>query len=163
MSGMVGLVAIDLDGTLVHSDTLEIAGRDRDAIRAVADRGVHVVIATARAPGVAMQFARELGLSSPVIGNNGASTALLDGTELVRNTIAAECASRILQAIPAESRISWVEWDRIYVEERAGGLPSGKRQVNFCEWDVEVVPRTGFPSSKGPARSARSVAPWMAF
>lgn len=149
MKRAIGLVAIDLDGTLVDSDTLEIAARDRDAIRAVADRGVHVVIATARTPGVAMQFARELGLSSPVIGNNGASAALLDGTELVRKTIPAECALRIVQAIPAESRVSWVEWDRICVEERAGGLPSGKRKVNFWEWEVEVVPRSGFPVSSG--------------
>jgi hydroxymethylpyrimidine pyrophosphatase-like HAD family hydrolase len=148
----IAMVGLDLDGTLVDSNSLEIGPRDRDALRATVERGVHVVIATARTPGVAAQFARSLGLAVPVIGNNGASAHLPDGSVLVREVIPADCATRIIGAIHPDSRVTWVEGDRIRAEQRADSLPGGRRRVGAFEWDVEVIPRASFPV--GSAASA---------
>jgi hypothetical protein len=66
----IRLVALDIDGTLVGED-LVIGPQTRDAIRAAAARGVAVSLVTGRMVSSAMRFARELGLTDPVVGYQG--------------------------------------------------------------------------------------------
>ena len=61
----VRLIGIDIDGTLLDSRS-RLPGRNRRAVRAAVDRGIHVVLVTGRAYHHAMPIARELhGLPAP--------------------------------------------------------------------------------------------------
>ena len=66
----VRLIALDIDGTLVGED-LVIGPATRDAVRAAAARGVAVSLVTGRMVSSAMRFARELGLTDPIVGYQG--------------------------------------------------------------------------------------------
>ena len=66
----VRLIALDIDGTLVGED-LVIGPLTRDAVRAAAARGVAVSLVTGRMVSSAMRFARELGLTDPIVGYQG--------------------------------------------------------------------------------------------
>ena len=61
----VRLIGIDIDGTLLDSRS-RLPERNRRAVRAAVDRGIHVVLVTGRAYHHAMPIARELhGLPAP--------------------------------------------------------------------------------------------------
>jgi Cof subfamily protein (haloacid dehalogenase superfamily) len=66
----IGLVALDIDGTLIGDD-LVIGPRTREAVRRAVERGVAVSLVTGRMVSSAMRFARELGLRSPIVGYQG--------------------------------------------------------------------------------------------
>jgi Cof subfamily protein (haloacid dehalogenase superfamily) len=70
------LIAVDLDGTLLRSDST-LAPEGARALTGAARRGVHVILASARNPYSAGAFAREIGLHHgnvphPLICTNGA-------------------------------------------------------------------------------------------
>lgn len=67
----IGLVALDLDGTTVGED-LVVGERTKRAIGEAVAAGVSVSIVTGRMPTSAMAFARELGLTAPIVGYQGA-------------------------------------------------------------------------------------------
>ena len=68
----IELLAIDLDGTLLNS-AKRISGPTAMALRRAADeRGVRVVLASARPPRSVMPFHLELNLDTPMINYNGA-------------------------------------------------------------------------------------------
>jgi hypothetical protein len=67
----IRLLALDIDGTLV-SDDLVIGERTRAAVRAASARGVAVSLVTGRMVSSGMRFARELGLTAPIVGYQGA-------------------------------------------------------------------------------------------
>lgn len=66
----IRLIALDIDGTIID-DGLTIGSRTRAAIRAAMDRDVAVSLVTGRMVSSAMRFARELGLTGPVVGYQG--------------------------------------------------------------------------------------------
>ncbi len=67
----IGLIALDLDGTLVGDDLL-LRKRTKAAIRAAIERGVAVSIVTGRMATSALRFARELGIRDPIVAYQGA-------------------------------------------------------------------------------------------
>lgn len=67
----IGLIALDLDGTLVGDD-LVLRDRTKAAIAGAIERGVSVSIVTGRMSMSALPFARELGLTEPIVGYQGA-------------------------------------------------------------------------------------------
>ena len=67
----IGLVALDIDGTLVGND-LRIGPETRAAVRAARERGVLVSLVTGRMVSSAVRFARELDLDTPIVGYQGA-------------------------------------------------------------------------------------------
>ena len=69
----VGLIAVDIDGTLIDS-TLDIPAANLQALRRAHDAGVHVVLVTGRRHRFAMPVARQLGFESCLISSNGAIT-----------------------------------------------------------------------------------------
>jgi Cof subfamily protein (haloacid dehalogenase superfamily) len=66
-----GLIALDLDGTLIGED-LVLGPRTIAAIRAARERGIAVSIVTGRMTTSALPFARELGLVDPIVAYQGA-------------------------------------------------------------------------------------------
>ena len=66
----IRLITLDIDGTLVD-DELTIGPRTRAAIRAAMERDVAVSLVTGRMVSSAIRFARELGLTGPVVGYQG--------------------------------------------------------------------------------------------
>lgn len=66
----IELIALDIDGTLIGDDLI-IGPDTRAAVRAALARGVVVSLVTGRMVSSAMRFARELGLTAPVVGYQG--------------------------------------------------------------------------------------------
>jgi Cof subfamily protein (haloacid dehalogenase superfamily) len=67
---VIRLLALDLDGTLIGDD-LVISPRVRRAIAAAQERGVTVALATGRMFDSTLAFARELGVTAPLICYQG--------------------------------------------------------------------------------------------
>lgn len=67
----IAMVAIDLDGTLLRTDK-RISRRTLGAIAAVRERGVRIVLATARPPRSVREFYERLQLDTLTINYNGA-------------------------------------------------------------------------------------------
>ena len=75
---MPGLVALDVDGTVLDHDG-RLTDRVRDAVRAVADSGAHVVIATGRSLVATLPVLDQLGLlTGYAVTSNGSVTVRLD-------------------------------------------------------------------------------------
>lgn len=64
------LLALDIDGTLLNSDSL-LTPRTKDAVLRARDRGVAVVLATGRRLANTLSLVHDLGLTKPVIVHNG--------------------------------------------------------------------------------------------
>jgi Cof subfamily protein (haloacid dehalogenase superfamily) len=67
----IGLIALDLDGTLIDED-LVLRPRTIAAIAAARERGIPVSIVTGRMTTSALPYARELGLVDPLVAYQGA-------------------------------------------------------------------------------------------
>ena len=67
----IRLVALDIDGTLIGDDLL-LRDRTLAAVRAARRRGVAVSLVTGRMSTSAIKFARELGLTEPIVAYQGA-------------------------------------------------------------------------------------------
>jgi Cof subfamily protein (haloacid dehalogenase superfamily) len=65
------LIAVDLDGTLLNSDS-EMSDRTCGSLKRAMEAGAHVSVSTGRMYPSAMPFVRALGTSSPCIFYNGA-------------------------------------------------------------------------------------------
>jgi len=71
MTSRVALIAVDLDGTLLRSDS-SLSPEGGDALASAVRRGVRVIVTTTRNIDSVRRFASEIGLTEPVICTNGA-------------------------------------------------------------------------------------------
>ena len=93
------LAAIDLDGTLLRSDGT-ISQRSRDAIRAVRDAGILVVIVTARGPASVTDVAHDAGIvGSAICSNGGLIVDLATGGVVRERLLETEVATRLVHAL----------------------------------------------------------------
>ncbi|UHA72648.1 Cof-type HAD-IIB family hydrolase [Paenibacillus sp. 481] len=76
------MVALDMDGTLLHDDH-SLSARNAETIREIAARGVEIVLCTGRSPDSTLPYLEQLGLEGTVITHNGASTVSSVGRELI--------------------------------------------------------------------------------
>lgn len=91
------LIAADLDGTL-RTDRHPFSPRLRDAVRRAQARDVRVVIATGRMYRTAAPFARELGLTSAMICDHGATIRdASSGEMLVQKTVPLDLAREVIE------------------------------------------------------------------
>jgi Cof subfamily protein (haloacid dehalogenase superfamily) len=67
----IKLIAVDLDGTLLKSGSI-LASEGVAALREASEKGIHVVIATARRLYSVREFSVQIGISQPVICSDGA-------------------------------------------------------------------------------------------
>jgi Cof subfamily protein (haloacid dehalogenase superfamily) len=93
---MIRLIALDLDGTLLGPD-FRVAEADGEAVLAAKERGVIIVLNTARWYGIALRTARRLGVTAPLICHNGAHVKSPDdnGAELLHMPIPTDAAREI--------------------------------------------------------------------
>lgn len=72
MSADIRLIALDMDGTLLDADHHTIPERNITALRAAAERGVHIAIASGRSWSLVREHAEALGCVDLAITANGA-------------------------------------------------------------------------------------------
>ena len=101
----IGLIALDLDGTLIGED-LELGSRTIAAIRAARERGIAVSVVTGRMTTSALPFARRLGLVDPIVAYQGALVRALPRPE-VDPRLGRILAHRPLAADAAREVIAW--------------------------------------------------------
>ncbi len=92
-SGRLGLVATDLDGTLLGSDD-KVSARTRAAVHASLSTGARFVIATGRPPRWTGPVAATLGVNGVALCANGAITYDLAAGKVLRSRLMATDASR---------------------------------------------------------------------
>jgi HAD superfamily hydrolase (TIGR01484 family) len=149
------LIALDLDGTTIHHDGT-MSPAVREAVREVADAGVHVIIATGRAIVAAMPLVSHLGLEHGfAICSNGAVTLELDPDE--------PDGYRILETVtfhpaPALEMLRGTWPDAVFAVEELGvgfkvsaPFPDGE-----LEGEVRVVPWHELASSPATRVTFRS-------
>ncbi len=116
----IGLVAIDLDGTLLNS-AKEITDTTAAVLRAAREEaGVRIVLASARPPRSVLPFYRLLGLDTPMVNYNGALVMHPgDGRVLSHLPIPARAAREIIvlaRQIFPEVVVSAEVMDRSYTD-----------------------------------------------
>jgi Cof subfamily protein (haloacid dehalogenase superfamily) len=95
------LIASDLDGTLLRRDRT-ISNRTRTALARAQERGIVVVLATARPPLTTRVFAEDAGISGHAICSNGAILYDISRDELLgHQTLDTEIAQRLIVALRA--------------------------------------------------------------
>src|SRR3970040_2264372 len=89
---MIRLIALDLDGTLLHS-ALKGSESTVQAVRRALESGVKVVLATTRWYLLAKRTADRLGIDTPLVCNNGAIVKRPgDGSEMLHLRLDQELA-----------------------------------------------------------------------
>lgn len=99
----IRLIALDIDGTLIGDDH-EVTARTAAAVKEAMARDVAVSLVTGRMVSSAMRFARDLGLTGPVVGYQGGLIRAMPelasprvGKLLLHTPLSAEAARRILR------------------------------------------------------------------
>jgi len=78
----IQMMAIDMDGTLLHDDH-SLSKRNAEAIQQAAGKGVEIVLCTGRSPISTLPYLSELDLEGIVITHNGAATVASKGRKLL--------------------------------------------------------------------------------
>ncbi len=96
----IRLIAIDLDGTLVHSSGV-VTEPNRAALQRARDAGVCVVVNTGRRHSYALRALRPLGLppADAIISSNGAVVRTAAGDLLWRGTLSQPLVYRLLKQL----------------------------------------------------------------
>lgn len=129
------LLALDLDGTLLRDDKV-IANADVAAIARARAAGMAVTIATGRLAAGTLPFARQLGLTTPMVCADGG--LLLDpddGRVLERNPIAASHAGAAIEDLVAHGLAPFVFLDAAIHCDAAGARHRALVEV----WSQEIV------------------------
>ena len=118
-----GLLALDVDGTLLRSDNT-LSARNEAAVRAARAQGWHVILATGKPPWAIRDLSAHLELAGPHIIANGAGTWSLAGTHL-------------LHELPPEAVSLGLRFGATLQVARAISGPAGV----FCQpdWGVDQV------------------------
>lgn len=114
------LVAIDLDGTLLHSETRTVSDFNAAQIQRVIAQGVWVVLASGRAHHTIAHFAAGLGLprQTPLIAYNGALVRTLGGETRFHQPLSPEDARKIVQfCADGGYHLNYYLNDELYVRE----------------------------------------------
>ncbi len=97
MTGLIRLLALDLDGTLLDSQR-QCSDRNRRALEAARERGVTIVLASGRMHHSVEEEAVKLDLAGPLISYNGALLCRAGSPEpLFHQTVPADLAASVVQ------------------------------------------------------------------
>jgi Cof subfamily protein (haloacid dehalogenase superfamily) len=141
----IGLIALDLDGTLIGED-LVLGDRTVAAIAAARERGVAVSIVTGRMTTSALPYARTLGLTDPLVAFQGALVRALPPPERDPR-LGRILAHHPLGADAARDAISWAK--SVGIEPHVNHLerfvigaddPRAEDYSSFLGARAEVVP-----------------------
>ena len=93
----IRLIAIDLDGTLLNSNS-ELSPRNRLALDRAHGAGIDIVVATGRRWHAARRYVEQIPFPVTVISSNGAMTTSPEGEVLFRHFLLRDTALEILTA-----------------------------------------------------------------
>ncbi|HET7030709.1 MAG TPA: HAD-IIB family hydrolase [Candidatus Limnocylindrales bacterium] len=141
----IGLIALDLDGTLINDD-LVLGERTIAAIAAARERGVAVSIVTGRMTTSALPYARTLGLTDPLVAFQGALVRALPPPErdprlgriLAHHPLSADAARdaiRWARSVGIEPHVNHLERFIIGADD-----PRAEDYSTFLGARAEVVP-----------------------
>ena len=141
----IGLIALDLDGTLIGED-LVLGHRTVAAIGAARKRGVAVSIVTGRMTTSALPYARTLGLTDPLVAFQGALVRALPPPErdphlgriLAHHPLGADAAREAItwaKAVGIEPHVNHLERFVIGADD-----PRAEDYSSFLGARAEVVP-----------------------
>ncbi len=92
----VKMIAMDMDGTLLNGEK-NIAPEDRAAVKKAIAAGFYVTLATGRMYRSALPYAKELGITHPLVTYNGALIKdPVNGKELGRFPLAKDIAQQVI-------------------------------------------------------------------
>ena len=159
-AGLPSVVFTDVDGTLLDSGH-RVTPRAVEASRALAERGVPLVLVSARMPEALADIRRELGNVGPVVCYSGAYVLDAAGAELLSRPIPLGCALEVRDyvacAVPeaccmAYGYHTWVTFDRtdprVSREEKIVGVESveGTLEEHFSERGIHKFLLVGEPA-----------------
>ena len=128
----VGLIALDLDGTLMRKDHT-VSEANASAVHDAVAAGIHIVLATSRWYVLAKRTADLLGIHSPIICNNGAMVRdPADGARLLDLRIGAD-AARDIASVADELRCEGMVTvdDATYVVTARAGMGSAAAAIGM--------------------------------
>jgi len=125
-------LAVDLDGTLLHSDD-RVTERSLRALRAAEKAGLRIIIATARWYQLAKRVAHDIDAKEPVIACAGAQVRrLADEHDLLDLRLPEEFAEALYAVLDRRKSIVWIALDDTVVFKMEGDPPSGlPRECKF--------------------------------
>jgi hypothetical protein len=104
-------LAVDLDGTLLHSDD-RVTERSLRALRAAEAAGLRIIIATARWYQLAQRVARDIEAKDPVIACAGAQVRrLVDEHDLLDLRLPEEFAEELYAILDSRRCLAWITLD----------------------------------------------------
>jgi Cof subfamily protein (haloacid dehalogenase superfamily) len=114
----VRLIALDLDGTVIGSDLI-VRDRVRQSVIRAQAQGIAVTIVTGRMFAAALPFARELGITGPIVCYQGAGIFDVATGALIEQTPLAQDVTRdvLAKANADHFHAQCYADDRLYVEE----------------------------------------------
>lgn len=129
------MVCLDIDGTLLDSQH-RLSETTICRVQQVRDRGVEVVLVSARMPAAIEPVQKALGLGGPIICYNGALVSKVGRSLLVDEPIESTAAVRLYQLAERQSlHVSFYHYDCWYVENLDRWAEAERRIVG-------VAPRT---------------------
>ncbi len=93
----IRLIAVDLDGTLLNSNS-EISPGNRQALARAHSRGIAIVVATGRRSHAARRFVEQIPCPVTLISSNGAMTTSPEGEVYFRNFLSRALALDVVTA-----------------------------------------------------------------
>ncbi len=113
------LVAFDLDGTLVGRD-LTVTPRVKESIAKMLEAGINGCIVTGRMYRAAIPFARELGLTAPIVCYQGAAVIDPQTDKILRDTpLPVHTVRRIIDVVESDRmHLQLYRNDEYYCEQR---------------------------------------------
>lgn len=139
------MVIADLDGTLLAADG-ELAERTRIVIKQVLQSGLRVTLATARSSVDALRYARTLGLTEPLICQNG---AVLFSAELnvaldrylLASRVVADVVARVRRLSPQATLAIDYPFDRLADPDWRGPDGGGRCQLTLWPLSSDEIPK----------------------
>jgi Cof subfamily protein (haloacid dehalogenase superfamily) len=129
---MIGLIGIDVDGTLLDSDG-RLPDANRDAIHDAVARGIHVALVTGRSYPFARPVAEPLPPSVTLIVSSGAVERTMAGATLARRLLDRDVARGLLARTMDQRHAAALIFDR-----------DAERQVMFETMDWEHPGRKAY-------------------
>jgi Cof subfamily protein (haloacid dehalogenase superfamily) len=139
-------LAVDLDGTLLHSDE-QLTPRSIEVLKGARAAGLRVIVATARWYQMAERVARQIDSSEPIIACAGAQVRRpTDRHDLLDLRIPEEFANRLYPILDSRRCIASVAMDEAVLVKMDGGhdptkFPAELVFVNQLSGAVHSLPR----------------------
>lgn len=132
---MIRLIALDLDQTVIGND-LEVSPRVRQAIAQARRGGAVITIATGREARLAARFARELGITSPIICAQGGCIYDLTAEEVLHEVrLPAASIQKILESARAHGwNIHFETADQLYFPSESNHPEALFELLRYSNW-----------------------------